>query len=107
MIDGYALFDDIDTAYKKGWDCYNNNGYYSDNPYSAMLSVAQYEAWNDGFSCALDEHLSKTPFEEKSDYDSLDKAYDFIFFTLIAFVVSIVAEKANVIFNIRSGKYGN
>lgn len=98
MIDGYALFDDIDTAYKKGWDCYNNNGYYSDNPYSAMLSVAQYEAWNDGFSCALDEHLNKTPFEEKSDYDSLDKA------NLVSYAK---AEKANIIFNIRSGKYGN
>lgn len=58
MIDGYVLFDDIDTAYKKGWDCYNNNGYYSDNPYSAMLSVAQYEAWNDGFAGALVESLN-------------------------------------------------
>lgn len=58
MIDGYVLFDDIDTAYKKGWDCYNNNGYYSDNPYSAMLSVEQYEAWNDGFAEALAESLN-------------------------------------------------
>lgn len=58
MIDGYVLFDDIDTAYKKGWDCYNNNGYYSDNPYSAMLAIEQYEAWNNGFAEALAESLN-------------------------------------------------
>lgn len=80
MIDGYVLFDDIDTAYKKGWDCYNNNGYYSDNPYSAMLSVAQYEAWNDGFAEALAESLNHV-HNEKSNI---------IGFTLAVISITIV-----------------
>lgn len=80
MIDGYVLFDDIDTAYKKGWDCYNNNGYYSDNPYSAMLSVEQYEAWNNGFAEALAESLNYTHNEKPS----------VINFTLSAISITIV-----------------
>lgn len=58
MIDGYVLFNDVDSAYKKGYECYHANGYYSDNPYSAMLSIEQYEAWNNGFAEALAESLN-------------------------------------------------
>lgn len=80
MIDGYVLFDDIDTAYKKGWDCYNNNGYYSDNPYSALLSVEQYEAWNNGFAEALAENLNYIHNEKPN----------VISFTLSAISITIV-----------------
>lgn len=64
MIDKNSLFDDIDTAYKKGYECYHANGYYSDNPYSAMLSPVACDAWNNGFAEALAESLNHTHNEK-------------------------------------------